>query len=124
MRKTEHAGIDVIFTRRGIETARRTPPISHPADTAEAQSADPLASLAARLGQAPRRSARVEGSAAGAGEASLGPAPCSVGQEWLWLLHRLDPSGAAAHRPTAYRVVGPLDVAVLTRCLTGLAARA
>ncbi|HTF44711.1 MAG TPA: condensation domain-containing protein, partial [Terriglobales bacterium] len=41
--------------------------------------------------------------------------PASFGQQGLWFLDQLEPGTAAYNLPRAFRITGPLDVAILTR---------
>ncbi len=50
-------------------------------------------------------------------------APLSFGQQRLWLLDQLEPRSAAYNMPTASRLAGFLDPALLARCLTEIARR-
>jgi hypothetical protein len=43
--------------------------------------------------------------------------PLSFAQERFWFLHQLDPDSAAYNRPAAFRLKGPLDIAMLERAL-------
>ena len=54
---------------------------------------------------------------------ALQSAPLSFAQERLWFLDRLVPTNAAYNVPTAFRLEGALDIAVLQRCLDEIAAR-
>jgi amino acid adenylation domain-containing protein len=47
----------------------------------------------------------------------------SFGQKRLWFIEQLQPGSAAYHVPGAVRIRGPLDVAVLQRCLLEVARR-
>ncbi len=51
------------------------------------------------------------------------PAVLSFAQERLWLLDRLDPQNPAYNIPAAARLEGPLDPALLARCLDRLVER-
>ncbi|GGL99295.1 condensation domain-containing protein [Micromonospora yangpuensis] len=49
--------------------------------------------------------------------------PASFGQERLWLVEQLQPGSPLYHVPATARLRGPLDVAVLQRCLTEIVER-
>ena len=60
------------------------------------------------------------GTAAPAGiprRTDTGPVPLSFAQQRLWFMDRLEPASSAYNIPFALRLRGPLDVAVLRRCL-------
>ena len=46
-----------------------------------------------------------------------GDAPLSFAQERIWFLDQLEPGSAAYNLPSAVRIHGPLDAAVLERAL-------
>ncbi len=52
-----------------------------------------------------------------------GPLPLTHAQERMWLLHQLDPQGAAYNVAGGVEVVGPLDPAALERALAWVVAR-
>jgi amino acid adenylation domain-containing protein len=52
-----------------------------------------------------------------------GPAPLSLAQQRLWVLHQLTPGLIAYHVPAALRLRGPLDTPALERALTAVVAR-
>ncbi len=73
-----------------------------------------IAGIAALLQSAPRPAAALDGIA----RSQDGDAPpLSYAQERMWFLDQLDPGNPAYNRPTGYRLHGPLDAAVLERCL-------
>jgi amino acid adenylation domain-containing protein len=49
--------------------------------------------------------------------------PLSFAQERFWFLHQFEPDSAAYNRPAAFRLQGPLDVAVLERALSEIVRR-
>jgi acyl carrier protein len=49
--------------------------------------------------------------------------PLSFAQERLWILHQLEPDAPDYHTATAYRIVGPLNVAALAQSLNEIARR-
>jgi amino acid adenylation domain-containing protein len=63
--------------------------------------------------------ARLRGTASvdGITPGTSGPAPLSFAQQRLWFLSQLDPNNAGYNIPSAYRIRGPLDVALLRRAL-------
>jgi amino acid adenylation domain-containing protein len=50
-------------------------------------------------------------------------APLSFEQSRLWLLHQLEPASPAYNLPLALRLVGPLDMMALARCVQALRQR-
>ena len=52
-----------------------------------------------------------------------GELPLSFAQQRLWFLEQLEPGSAAYNIPDAFRLSGPLDVAVLSRCLNEIIRR-
>jgi non-ribosomal peptide synthetase component F len=52
-----------------------------------------------------------------------GPLPLSFAQQRLWFIDQLDPGSPLYNVPVALRVEGPLDAAVLARCLTEIVRR-
>jgi amino acid adenylation domain-containing protein len=57
------------------------------------------------------------------GGTEAGPAPLSFPQQRLWFLQELDPGTTAYSLQWAIRLQGPLDVAVLRRCLSEIVRR-
>nr|NIT60074.1 amino acid adenylation domain-containing protein [Fodinibius sp.]NIY28657.1 amino acid adenylation domain-containing protein [Fodinibius sp.] len=51
------------------------------------------------------------------------PAPLSFAQERLWFLHQLAPESPVYNIPACVRLVGPLDVAILEKCLSEIVHR-
>jgi len=52
-----------------------------------------------------------------------GPLPLSYAQQRLWFLDKLEPGNSAYHVPTAYRLEGHLEVAVLERAIQEIVRR-
>jgi amino acid adenylation domain-containing protein len=73
-----------------------------------------IAGIAALLQSAPRPAAALDGIARSQDGAAP---PLSYAQERMWFLDQLVPGNPAYNRPTGYRLHGPLDAAVLERCL-------
>ncbi|MFC6083625.1 amino acid adenylation domain-containing protein [Sphaerisporangium aureirubrum] len=55
--------------------------------------------------------------------AGQGPLPCTLQQDGLWFMHRLDPASPTYHIPYALALRGALDVASLEWALLALAGR-
>ena len=49
--------------------------------------------------------------------------PASFGQQRLWFLDQLEPGTAAYNVARAFRITGPLDIAVLTRAFEAIVRR-
>ncbi len=52
-----------------------------------------------------------------------GDVPLSYAQRRLWFVHRLQPDGVAYNAPFNFRLEGPIDVAILERCLSEIVRR-
>ncbi len=52
-----------------------------------------------------------------------GPVPLSFAQQRLWFIDRMEPGSSAYNLPSALRLRGPLDAAVLRRTLAGVVRR-
>ena len=51
------------------------------------------------------------------------PLPLSLPQQRLWILHQLDPAGAAFHIPLSVRLAGRLDLAAMVWCFSEILRR-
>ena len=83
-----------------------------------------LAQLAERIAER-RRATASAGAARPALEVAVrrAPLPLSFAQERIWFLEQLHPDGAVFAMPYAVAIHGPLDAALLERCLAELIAR-